>query len=246
MKYKLLIAYDGTDFGGWQYQDNAPSIQENIEQALATALGAPITIVGSGRTDSGVHARAQAAHFSYTQEINLSRLLLSLNALLPHTIRILDIASVPDDFHAIYSAKGKLYTYHLHLEKQESPFKRLHSYRPLHPINLALLKEAAAHFVGTHDFTSFANQADVGSAAKNAVRTIRRLDIIEEEGGVRLEFEGTGFLYKMVRNITGTLLEISSGKIPLETLPDIFAAKDRRRAGQAAPAHGLFLTQVFY
>ena len=246
MKYKLLIAYDGTDFGGWQFQDNAPSIQEHIEQALSTALRTPISIVGSGRTDSGVHALAQVAHFSYDAEIVPMRLLLSLNALLPHTIRILDITSVPEDFHAIYSAKGKLYTYHLHLDKQENPFKRLHSYRPLYPVNLGLLKEAAAHFVGTHDFTSFANQADVGSAAKNAVRTIHRLDVIDEEGGVRLEFQGTGFLYKMVRNIMGTLLEISSGKIPIETLPEIFAAKDRRRAGQTAPAHGLFLTQVFY
>ena len=160
-------------------------------------------------------------------------LLLSLNALLPRTIRILDVASAPEDFHAIYSAKGKLYTYHLHLDKQENPFKRLYSYRPLYPVNLGLLKEAAAHFVGTHDFTSFANQSDEGSAAKNAVRTIHRLDVIDEEGGVRLEFEGTGFLYKMVRNIMGTLLEISTGKIPLETLPGSLPLKTE--GAQAKP-----------
>ncbi len=246
MKYKLLIAYDGTPFGGWQYQDNAPSIQAHIEHALSTALRTPISIIGSGRTDSGVHALGQVAHFSTDAPVSPQRLLLSLNALLPPDIRILQIETAPEDFHAIYSAKAKLYTYHLHLDKQENPFKRHHSYRPLKPLNLTLLKEAAAHFVGTHDFTSFANQSDEGSAAKNPIRTIHRLDVIDEAGGVRLEFQGTGFLYKMVRNITGTLLEISTGKIPLQSLPEIFAAKDRRKAGQTAPAHGLFLTEVFY
>jgi tRNA pseudouridine38-40 synthase len=246
MRYKLTIAYDGTHFGGWQIQSNAVSIQQLIEEALQTALRHPTPITGAGRTDAGVHARAQVAHFDTTQEIDTFRLLASLNGLLPTDIRILKIETVSSDFHARYSAVSKEYHYHLHLDRVMLPFKRLYATPVYHPVDLNLLQQAAALFVGTHDFTAFANEADTGSAAHNPVRTLSRLDLCPEEGGVRLEFEGNGFLYKMVRNITGTLLDVTSGKIPLESLPDIFAAKDRRKAGQTAPPQGLFLMNICY
>lgn len=245
-KYKLTISYDGTNFGGWQIQPNSTCIQALIQDALTTILRAPIRITGAGRTDAGVHALAQVAHFSYLGDINLNKTLVSLNALLPTEIRIHNIEEVPMDFHARYSATHKVYHYHFHLDRSMHPFRRLYSAHILHPVDLDLLKEAATYFLGTHDFTSFANEANTGSAAKNAIRTLHRLDVHEEDGVFRLEFEGDGFLYKMVRNIVGTLLDISRGKIPLSELPAIFEAKDRRKGGKTAPPQGLFLMQVHY
>jgi tRNA pseudouridine38-40 synthase len=245
-KYKLYITYDGTNYGGWQIQSNATAIQTLIENALKIITRHPIFIVGSGRTDAGVHALGQVAHFESPEELDPYRLLASLNGLLPEDIRILEIQDAAPDFHARYSAKGKIYHYHLHLDRILNPFKRLYSYHVLHKVDLPLLKETCKLFIGTHDFTSFANEATEGSAAKNPVRTISRVQVVEEDGGVRLEFEGDGFLYKMVRNIAGTLLDVSYGKIPIEDIPSIFAAKDRRKAGKAAPAHGLFLVKVHY
>jgi tRNA pseudouridine38-40 synthase len=242
--YKLTIAYDGTHYGGWQVQPNAPSIQALLQDALSTTLRTPILATGSGRTDAGVHALSQTAHFSFEEVLDLMRLRASLAGLLPHDIRVKQIETVPDGFHARYSAKGKIYHYHLHLES--NPFKRLYSAHIQHPVDLDLLQRAAALFVGTHDFTSFASQPDRGSAARDPVRTLKRLDVILEPDGIRLEFEGTGFLYKMVRNIVGTLLEVSSGKRTLEDISQIFSAKDRKRAGKTAPPHGLFLMEVIY
>lgn len=246
MRYKLVIAYDGTKYCGWQVQNNAQSIQCLIQKALETVLRHSIDLTGSGRTDAGVHASGQTAHFDTAVSIEPSRLRISINALLPKDIRILEIHSVPDDFHARYSAQSKIYHYHLHLERISDPFNRLYRYQISSPIDLERLKRAASFFIGTHDFTSFANQKEHGTAAHDPIRTLKRLDIVEQKGGLRLEFEGDGFLYKMVRNITGTLLDAGSSKIDPDEIPRIFAAKDRRKAGPAVPPHGLFLMQVIY
>lgn len=244
--YKLTIAYDGTHYSGWQIQPNGTSIQELIEKALSTILRKPITIHGSGRTDAGVHALGQTAHFTHLHPINLDKVFASLNGLLPSDIRIIALEQATTDFHARFSAVGKIYHYHLHLDRILDPFSQHYTYHVPHKVDLNLLKAAAEQFVGTHDFTSFSHEAHSGSAAKNPIRTLHRLMVETTEKGLRLEFEGNGFLYKMVRNIVGTLLDISYGKIPLSKLPEIFAAKDRRLAGQTAPAHGLFLIQVKY
>jgi tRNA pseudouridine38-40 synthase len=244
MKYLLTISYDGTNYAGWQVQPNAVSIQSLIQQALETALRKPTPLTGSGRTDSGVHALGQTAHFTHESPIDKRKLLHSLNGLLPKDIRILAIQNVPDDFHARYSALSKIYRYRLALT--ENPFNRLYAYHLPYPIDLSLLKQAARHFLGEHDFTSFSNEAHRGSAAKNPVRNLMRLDVIEDPKEIILEFEANGFLYKMVRNITGTLLDIARGKLPLTSLPEIFAAKDRTKAAAAAPAHGLCLIKVLY
>lgn len=246
MKYKLTLAYDGTHYGGWQLQPNAPSIQASLEQALSTSLREPTSVTGAGRTDAGVHARGQVAHFSSPVPLDCFRLHGSLNGLLPPDIRVLALEPVLDTFHARYSALSKEYHYHLHLDRVMDPFKRLYSTHVHTPLNIPLLKQAALSFLGTHDFTSFANEQEKGAAAKNPVRTLTRLEVVAEPGGIRLEFEGDSFLYKMVRNITGTLLHISSGKIPLSAVESIFQAKDRRKAANAAPAHGLFLVKIDY
>lgn len=246
MRYQLTIAYDGTAYSGWQVQPNSQAIQPLIQNALATVLREPVKLTGSGRTDAGVHARGQTAHFDAQHPLDPSRLRISLNALLPTDIRILHINPAEPHFHARYDAISKIYHYHLHLDPVIDPFVRLYRHQVYGPCDLNRMREAIPHFLGTRDFLSFANEPNRGSASRGAIRTLFRLDLIEQKGGVRLEFEGDGFLYKMVRNITGVLLEIAAGKLAPEDIPEIFAAKDRRRAGAAAPPQGLFLMEVKY
>jgi tRNA pseudouridine38-40 synthase len=245
-KYRLTIAYDGTNYGGWQVQRNTVSIQSLIEHSLGTILRTPVSVIGSGRTDAGVHALGQSAHFSTEMPVDTKKILASLNGLLPAEIRVLAIASAPFDFHARYDAISKTYHYRLHLDKVQNPFQRRYAYHVPHPVDLGLLKEAAFPLIGTHDFTSFANEANRAAAAKDPVRTLSRLDVLLEPGGARLELEGDGFLYKMVRNIAGTLLDVCAGKIVKDQIPTILAAKDRKVAGRAAPPHGLYLVAVRY
>ncbi len=245
--YKLTIAYDGTRYSGWQIQPNAPTIQQHLQEALANLLkGQQVAVIGSGRTDAGVHALNQIAHFKTEHEITPNRLLLALNGLLPRDIRIKKVEMAPLHFHSQHSAIGKEYHYHLYLERVMDPFRRLYSWHVLRKLDLALLKEAAILFVGTHDFTSFANEPHAGAVSKNPVRTLYRLDVYPGEGDMCLEFEGNGFLYKMVRNIVGTLVDVASHRLSLAEVLSIFEAKDRRRASRAAPPHGLFLVKVAY
>lgn len=243
---KMTIAYDGTHYSGWQVQPNGISIQEKLQEVLQIILRHPVVVVGSGRTDAGVHALGQVAHFKHEEEIDFRRLLTSLNGLLPPDIRVKSVEAVPPDFHAQHGATSKTYYYHLNIAKIPNPFRRLYSLHVYEACDLEALRLGAKHFIGTHDFTSFANEAHTGCAAHDPFRTIKRLDAIPEEGGIRLEFEGDGFLYKMVRNITGTLLEVAAGKRDPDEIPRILKAKDRRQAGKAAPPHGLFLAKVDY
>jgi len=242
-KYKLTLSYDGSEYVGWQVQPNGTSIQGLLEEALTTLLKAQTRVIGSGRTDAGAHALTQAAHFKSEEELDCELILRSLNGMLPFDIRILELVEVPEAFHAQYAAMGKEYHYHLWLGPTLAPFVRLYRHQIPYPIDLDLLQRAAQEFVGTHDFATFAN---LGSTVKTTIRTIHRIDVVEQEGGVRLEFEGSGFLYKMVRNLVGTLLEVASGKRELEEIQTLLEAKDRRAAGIAAPARGLFLVKVNY
>ena len=244
--YKMTITYDGSNYGGWQIQPNAISIQSLIEKALNSLLKKETPVTGSGRTDAGVHALEQVAHFFTEERQDLYRLSHALNGILPHDIRILEVLEVPADFHARYSATGKIYHYHLHCDKILNPFTRLYSWKVPHKVNLLTLEKAIPLFIGKKDFTAFANEGHKGAASKNGIRTLHRLDMIQEQGGVRLEFEGDGFLYKMVRNITGTLLDISAGHIACERIEEIFSSKDRKKAGKTAPPQGLFLVKVHY
>jgi tRNA pseudouridine38-40 synthase len=245
-RYKLTIAYDGTQYCGWQVQTNGPAIQPIVQKALQTTLRHEVGVTGAGRTDTGVHAQGQTAHFDTEKEFDSPKLLFSLNGLLPKDIRILQIDAVAPNFHARYSAQSKIYHYHLHLHKIANPFLRLYRYQVFQPLNLSLLKEASQIFLGTHDFTSFANDHQQGAVLLNPIRTMFRLDVVEEEGGARLEFEADGFFYKMVRNITGALVKTATGKIYPSDLACILAAKDRRKAPPTAPPQGLFLMKVVY
>lgn len=245
-RYKLTIAYDGTNYHGWQIQPNGITVQEVLMEKSVIILRQPVKIIGSGRTDAGVHAHGQVAHFAINEEIDQNKYFGSINALIPKDIRILKIESASDDFHAQYSAKGKTYHYHLWLDRVQDPFKRLYSLHVLEKLDLNLLVQASKIFLGTHDFTSFANEAHTGCAAYDAIRTIKRLDFIPQDGGLRMEIEADGFLYKMVRNIMGTLLDVARGKMQMEEISELFEKQDRRLAGKAAPPHGLFLYQVDY
>jgi tRNA pseudouridine38-40 synthase len=245
--YKLVVAYEGTAYSGWQIQSNALTIQGIIKNVLKVLLRREdVTLIGSGRTDAGVHALGQVAHFQHDQMLDLYRFLISLNGLLPKDIRVKSIESAPEGFHAQYSAVGKEYHYQLYLERIMDPFHRLHSWHVIPKLDLDLMKQAATLFEGTHDFTSFANESCSGSAARDPVRTLYRLDIKPTEGGVRLEFEGNGFLYRMVRNIVGALVAVASGRIGIEEIDPIFKTRDRSKAPKSAPAQGLFLVRVDY
>lgn len=245
-KYKLTIAYDGTSYSGWQVQPHDLSIQQVLQKAMGIILKHPVVLIGSGRTDAGVHATGQIAHFNHVTEIDLYRFHNSLNSLMPHDIRVISIEPIALDFHAQYSAISKEYHYHLYLDNVMDPFQRHYRWHLHQSLDIDLLCQAASLFVGTHDFTSFANEAHRGTASKDPVRTLTRLDVVEELGGVRLEFEADGFLYKMVRNIVGTLVDVASGKRPMDDIVKIFAARDRRQCSMAAPPQGLFLIHVQY
>lgn len=245
--YKLILAYDGTHYSGWQIQPNATSIQELLQKAVVILLGGHhVSVIGSGRTDAGVHAAGQVAHFKTEHLFDLNRLLFSLNGILPRDIRVKSVERMPEHFHAQYSAIGKEYHYHLYLEKVMDPFHRYYCWHMHRQLDISLLKDAAVCFVGTHDFTSFANESHKGSSAHDPVRTLYRLDVFQNDGGLRLEFEGNGFLYKMVRNIVGTIVDVACKKRPITDIAMILASKDRRLASAAAPPQGLFLMRVDY
>ncbi|MCP5505638.1 MAG: tRNA pseudouridine(38-40) synthase TruA [Chlamydiales bacterium] len=241
MKYRIDLSYDGTEYGGWALQPNRVSIQELIEKALGTVLRNKTPITGSGRTDAGVHARQQVAHFSHPDSLDLRALTYSLNGILPRDIRITSITSVSETFHARFSVEKKIY--HYYCTESHNPFNYRYSHPLHHPLDLDLIRKAIPLLLGTHDFSAFASS---GCGSKDPVKTLYRLDLIEEKGAFRFEFEGDGFLYKMVRNITGTLLEIGAGKRSPDDISRILLSRDRKEAGATAPAKGLFLHAVKY
>lgn len=242
----MTIAYDGTHYSGWQVQPNGLSIQETLQKTMEIILREPVKITGSGRTDAGVHAAGQTAHFHFHSPLQFNSFLNSMNGLLPKDIRLLKTEEIENQFHARYSATGKIYHYNLWTDRFVLPFKRLYTYHCRYKLNLDLMQEATQYFIGTHDFKAFANSSDEGTASYDSIRTIKRLDIIEQEGGVRLEFEGNGFLYKMVRNIVGTLIHVSAEKIPPEKITSILLSLDRKKVPAAVPPEGLFLMKVLY
>jgi tRNA pseudouridine38-40 synthase len=245
-RYRLLISYDGTQYCGWQVQKNGIAVQGILHQILEKILQHPVGLTGSGRTDAGVHALGQVAHFDTDRDVDTRCLLLSLNGLLPDDIRVLEVELMDPEFHARYGAKRKIYHYHVNTKITQSPFLRLYSYKFYRPLDRALLEQAAEKLMGTHDFSTFANSPGAGGKKRNPVRCLDRITFCEEENGLRIEFEAPGFLYKMVRNLTGCLLDVGSGHHPLEWIDEMLAAKDRRQLGRAAPARGLFLVRVEY
>ena len=207
----MSISYDGSAYSGWQIQKDIISIQETIQNALKTILKENIPITAAGRTDAKVHAMGQVCHFVIEKLIDPNKILYSLNCILPKDIRIIELKEVDLSFHARYSVKSKIYRYHICKNIVQDPFTRFYSYKPNVKIDIDLLKKATTHFVGTQNFSSFANKQTQGSAAKKPIKTIFRIDVLEDDNNIILEFEGDGFLYKMVRNIVGTLIDVASG-----------------------------------
>ena len=246
--FKLTIAYDGTDFAGFQRQANARSVQQVLEEALAPLERGPVTIVGAGRTDSGVHALGQVASVPLTRAIPPTELLQALNATLPDDVRVLRVEEVAEGFNARFSARSKMYRYRVVNAKVMSPLERRYALHVPRTINLEDMQEAATELLGEHDFTSF--QA-AGGTVRSTIRTVTRSAWFEQplEGGGRLltyEIEGTGFLKYMVRNILGTLFQVADGRRPVSSIRDLLASCDRSEAGPTAPPHGLYLVRVDY
>ena len=244
-RLKLIIAYDGAPFAGWQSQSHRNTIQDHVERAFELVLGKPVRVHGAGRTDAGVHSLAQCAHIDLPNDrLSAARWGEALNALLPPTIRVLRCQYVSNDFHAQLSAKGKIYRYRIWLGPVLPPFEYGRAWHISRPIDPKILKRAAEQFVGTHDFAGFA--ANRGKQEKSTVRTIHSVHVRKRGSCVTIEFDGDGFLYKMVRLIVGSLVKCALGKIRIE---DVAARLDSSQIGAArfaAPADGLFLVRVRY
>lgn len=247
--YKLVVAYDGTDYCGWQVQLGQPTVQGMLQQAMARVVKERVSITGSGRTDSGVHALGQVASLETAAWTGpAEKLALALNSKLPADIRVLSSQQMPGDFHAIRDARGKRYRYQLQIGGIQDPFEFRYRYYFFAPVDVAAMRAAAQHLLGTHDFAAF--QA-AGSERKTTVRTVRDLVIHQEQGrggcqGLAIEVEANGFLYNMVRNIVGSLLHVGRGQAPPEWIAEVRDAKNRDLAGPTAPPQGLFLMHVQY
>ena len=244
MQIKLIISYDGSSFLGFQEGGPSPTVEETLREVLETIYQEPLKLEGASRTDAGVHATGQVVCFKPTKKIEDPSLLIRINKLLPKSIRVLSYAEVKKSFHPTLDALGKEYHYHICNEPIQFPHMRHYSWHVYAPLDLHLMKKAACFFLGTHDFASLTNTSV--SKPKETVRTLRKLAIYQEGSKLRIEVEGDNFLYKMVRNIVGTLVYAGMGKLSLEDVQNLLSQKDRRLAGITAPAHGLILHQVFY
>jgi tRNA pseudouridine38-40 synthase len=243
--FALVIEYDGTDFAGWQVQPGqARTVQGVLAAALRTVTGEAATLHGAGRTDAGVHAEGQVAHVAVATRLGPDELCRALGALLPRDVAVRRVVTVPDAFHARRDARSKLYRYRLWTGATRSPLRDRTSLWVRGSLDLGALRAAAQHLVGTHDFTSF---RAAGSAVPTSTRTLTRVEVVGERGAeVALDFEATGFLRHMVRNLVGTLLEVGRGQRPADSMPALIAARDRAQAGPTAPAQGLTLVSVRY
>ena len=246
VRYKAIIAYDGTNFNGFQKQPNGRTVQEEVEKTLQKmANGKEITVFGSGRTDAGVQAIGQVIHFDYPEERPLERMRFALDTHSPEDIAVRQVEVVSEDFHARYLVTEKTYQFRVDIGKPRSPFRRHYaSYFP-YPLDLEKIQRALPDLLGTHDFTSFCAS---GSSIEDKVRTIyeAKMEVNETKDELLFTFRGNGFLYKMIRILVGTLLKIGNGRLPEDSIPDIIAKKDRNAAGPTAHPEGLYLYEVKY
>lgn len=240
---KLVIEYDGTDYCGWQSQKNGPTIQDAVEEALSQIMSQRIRIVGSGRTDSGVHALGQVAHLRTCSQIAPSSLLRGANSLLPPDIRLRKVEEVAESFHARYGAASRVYEYRIWNASEPSVFLRHYSWWVREPLDVEAMARCARTLVGRHDFSSFqgADEKEV-----SPLREVMEARFGKEGEEVRFFIQANSFVRHMVRNIVGTLVEVGKGKLLPEAFAAVFSARDRTKAGIAAPARGLFLVRVCY
>jgi tRNA pseudouridine38-40 synthase len=241
---KLTLEYDGTRYVGWQVQPNGPSIQAEVERALAELHKAPRRVTAAGRTDAGVHALGQVVSFPEERPLPLAAYVKGMNALLAADVAVRAASIEPDGFDARRSARGKRYRYLVENFETRAPLTRLRAWQLFGPLDVAAMREAARHLVGRHDFAAF-QASDCESA--HAVRDVRRLDVVGQAGGrVEVVVEATAFVKHMVRNVVGTLVEVGQGKREPGAIPALLVSRDRTKAGRTAPPQGLYLEEVFY
>jgi tRNA pseudouridine38-40 synthase len=241
---KLVLEYDGTRYVGWQVQPNGPSVQAEVERALEVLHKAPRRVTAAGRTDAGVHALGQVCSFYEAAPLPLKAYLLGMNALLPDDVAVRAATLEPQGFDARRSASGKRYRYRIENGPSRAPLTRLRAWQQFRPLDAAAMRDAAARLLGRHDFACF--QAS-DCACAHAVRHLTRCDVVGERGGrIDLVLEATAFVKHMVRNVTGTLVEVGLGRRAPDSMAQLLAARDRRLAGPTAPPQGLCLEEVFY
>ena len=249
----LTIEYDGSEFSGWQRQPERRTVQGELEKVLSKVCGVPVQINGTSRTDAGVHALGQRASFKLESGIPTDKIKLAANNILAGgknlasqvgDVRILEIEEKEQDFHARFDSKGKKYRYVIFNDDEQDIFRRKYCYQVNKPLNIEDMQKAATNIVGTHDFACF--QSAGGQEKETTVRTIYSLDVFRNQKDVVIEVAGDGFLYNMVRIITGTLVEVGLGKRKPEDLIEIIESTDRKMAGHKAPAEGLYLVEVYY
>lgn len=241
--FKLVLEYDGTQYAGWQRQLNAPTIQAAVEDALAAIAQTRLTLIGAGRTDAGVHALGQVASFKTDRGLSQREWLRALNAHLPADISALSVEAVPDHFHARYSAKGKLYEYHLMNRPERAPLLRERAWMLYKPLDFTAMTEAAACLTGSHDFSSFETAP---TDNENPHCRLEQADLRRQGDLITLSFYADRFLKQMVRSMVGTLVEVGQGKRAASDMRTVLAARARAAAGRTAPAHGLYLVRVDY
>lgn len=232
---RAIISYDGSPYFGWQNNGHLPTIQGEIQKALSKLAKSPISVEAASRTDRGVHARGQVIQFSMPPPFEPIQLQKALNANLPQTIRVKGLSF--QDFHPSIDATGKEYHYQICTELVQDPMLRHFSWHYYYPLSLQKILESAKDLIGTHDFSAFSNQIE-----ENPICTLEKVEF----DGRWFRIKGDRFLYKMVRNLIGTLVYIGSNRLEGRTIPAILASNQRKKAGMSAPAHGLFLHQVFY
>jgi tRNA pseudouridine38-40 synthase len=241
---RLVIEYDGTRYVGWQVQPNGPSIQAEVERALATLRKAPVRVTAAGRTDAGVHALGQVVSFPEERPLPIDAYLKGMNALLPDDIAVRDAAFAPDGFDARRSASGKRYRYRIENGPTRAPLSARFAWQQFRPLDVGAMRDGAARLLGRHDFAAF-QAADC--QCDHAVRELRRLDVVGERGGrIDLVVEATAFVKHMVRNLAGTLVEVGLGKRTPASIEELLASGDRTKAGPTAPPQGLCMEEVFY
>lgn len=239
----LTLSYDGTAYHGWQIQPNGITVQEVLQESLCKVLGKETGVTGCSRTDAGVHANMFCCHLECEDAIPFDAFLRGLNGVLPKDIAVTDCKQVANDFHARYNARGKTYIYNIYNSRQKNPFKLRYSWGIERPLNVDSMNEYCKKIIGTHDFYGFSSS---GRTVEDTVRTVSECFVTQNGNDIKLQITANGFLYNMVRIITGTAVEVSDGKIPLSQIDEIFNKKCREKAGITAPPNGLFLEKVIY
>ena len=240
---KLTVAYDGSGYHGFQRQLNSVTVQQVLEEKLSSLMGEPVTVAGAARTDAGVHAYGQVITIRTNGAIPTDRIPAAARGLLPKDIAVLDAMEMPAEFHARFSACGKMYIYRILNSTSPDPILRNYVWQFDRPLDVEAMNQALGLLVGEHNFGAFQS---AGSSAKNPVRTLYSANCIRKDDRIEFQVHGNGFLYHMVRNVVGTVVNLGAGKNSLEYFLEIFSSCDRKLAGATAPATGLYLKEVFY